>query len=99
MIKVIAYTTQTIGNEVLIEDSEGEYIQSANVNKLLAFLNEPYTDNETFAIKVFWDLDESIAPILRKLDVSACKELASPTHTHNGLFYIANKVFAIRGKE
>jgi len=98
MIKLVAYTTEVIGNKILIQDSEGESICSDNVNELLAFLNEPYSDRDsnTFAIKVFFDLDCSLAPILRKLGISACKELANPEHTYRDLFYVPGKVFSIR---
>lgn len=99
MIKLVAYTTEVVGNEVLIRDSEGESVQSDNHLALLEFLNEPYSDRETFAIKVMWDLDTTLAPVLRKLGVNACRELASPTHTYKSLFYIPSKVFAIHGKE
>ncbi len=93
MIKVIGYTVETIGNEILIQDSEGESVQSADVNVLIDFLHEPFP--EYLAIKVFWDLDTALAPILRKLGVSACKQLASPTHTYEDLFYITSKLFRI----
>ncbi|MEE9302308.1 MAG: hypothetical protein V3U84_00850 [Thiotrichaceae bacterium] len=99
MIKLVAYTTESIANEILIRDSEGEHIKSADVNQLLGFLNEPYSDRETFAIKVCWDLDETLAPVLRRLGISACRELAGPEHTYRNLFYISSKVFAIHGKE
>lgn len=96
MIKVIAYTTEVVGGEILIRDSEGESVKSANPETLLNFLNEPYSDEETFAIKVFWDLDTGLAPVLRKLGISACRELASSEHTYNGVFYVPSKVFALK---
>lgn len=101
MIKLVAYTTEVIGNKILISDSEGESVCSDNVNELIHFLNEPYSDkaSNTFAIKVFFDLDCGLAPVLRKLGVPACRELASPSHTYKNLFYISSKVFAIHGKE
>jgi hypothetical protein len=98
MIKIIAYTTKVIGDDILITDSEGEKVKANNINTLLSFLNEPYSDKEIFAIKVCWNLDETIAPILRKLGTSACRQLASPSHTHKNLFYIPSKVFVIRGQ-
>jgi len=96
MIKIVAYTTEVIGNEILIRDSEGEGVQSANVDILLNFLNEPYTDREYFAIKVFWDLDSGLSPVLRKLGIPACKQLAGASHTYGGLFYIPSKLFRIQ---
>jgi hypothetical protein len=95
MIKIVAYTVETIGNEILIQDSEGESVQSSNVKDLIFFLNEPF--KEYLAIKVFWDLDTALAPILRKLGASACKQLASSSHTYNNLFYIPSKLFRIEG--
>lgn len=100
MIKLVAYKVTVNGNEITIQDSEGEICRSADVNVLLSFLNEPYTDNVTFAIKCFWDMDTELAPILRKLGLSALRKLASETHTYEQLFYIPSKVFGIKnGKQ
>lgn len=93
MIKLIAYTVETLGNDILIRDSEGESIKSDNVNDLINFLNEPFP--EYLAIKVFWDLDTSLAPILRRLGISACRQIAGDTHTYKNLFYIPSKLFRI----
>ena len=95
MIKIVAYTTEVIGNEILIQDSEGESVQSSDVNTLISFLHEPFPDY--LAIKIFWDLDTSLAPILRKLGISACRKLASASHTYENLFYIPSKLFRIEG--
>lgn len=93
--KIVGYKIESIGDEVRISDSEGESVQSSDVNRLLFFLNEPYTDEVYFAIKVLWDLDEGLSPILKMLGVAACKQLASPEHEYRGLFYIPSKVFRI----
>lgn len=93
MIKIIAYTLDTIGNDILIEDSEGESIRSSDVEELINFLHEPFP--EYLAIKVFWDLDCSLAPIFKKLGITACKQLASASHTYKDLFYIPSKLFRI----
>lgn len=99
MIKIIAYTNQVIGHDIRIQDSEGNSVQSSDANELLQFLNEPFNDKSTFAIKVAWNLDEFIAPLLRKLGIAACRELASPSHKHGPLFYIPSKVLAIHTGE
>ena len=99
MIKVVAYTVDVCGNNILIQDSEGESVNSSDVRELLAFLNEPYSDRDTFAIKVFWDLDTAISPILRKLGINACRQLASPSHAYENIFYIPSKIFCIEGNE
>ncbi len=93
MIKVVAYVTDVKDDKVYIADSEGESILSSDVDELLNFLNEPYP--EYLCIKVFWDIDTALSPIIRLLGVTACKELASPSHEYAGLFYITGKLFRI----
>ena len=98
MIKLIAYTTEVSGSAITIRDSEGESVCSNDVNELINFLNEPFSDKSTFAIKVFWHLDEGISPILRLLGIPACKELSGPSHTYRNIFYIPGKIFVLSGK-
>jgi len=40
-------------------------------------------------------MDESLSPLISKLGIAACKELASPSHTYKDLFYIPSKIFRI----
>lgn len=93
MIKLIAYTVDNTGDEIIIRDSEGESVKSAYVEDLINFLHEPFPDY--LAIKIFWDLDTSLAPIFQKLGTAACRELAGDKHTYKDLFYIPGKLFRI----
>jgi hypothetical protein len=65
MIKVVAYVTDVKDDKVYIADSEGESILSNDVDELLNFLNEPYP--EYLCIKVFWDIDTALSPVIRLL--------------------------------
>lgn len=93
--KIVGYKIETWGDQVIIHDSEGEKIESSDINELIGFLNEPYTDEVYFCMKIFWDMDDALAPVFQKLGVPACRELASPSHTYKDLFYIPSKIFRI----
>jgi hypothetical protein len=97
MIKMIAYQSKVVDGKVLVDDSEGRSIHSNNANELLQFLITDYSDkaNKVWDVKVAFDLDVFITPILRILGVDACRALSSPEHTHNGIFYIPSKILRL----
>lgn len=107
MIKLVAYTSQVLSGEVFITDSEGDSIHSTSIIKLLNFINEPYADKSEsiYEIKVTWDLNQFVAPILKLLGKKACRELAA-NYSYKGLSseyeeiaYIPDKLFLVKGKE
>lgn len=97
MIKVIGYQSKAIGNEVLVEDSQGQSVQSSNPDELLSFISKDYSDkpNKIWDLKMAFDLDVFITPILKMLGVTACRELANDKHSYKGIFYIPAKVLRL----
>jgi hypothetical protein len=102
-LRVVAYTSTVINGMVTLENSEEDILSTNNALELIEYLNEKYADPERtipyYEIKVAWDLDQFIAPILKCLGVNACKQLAGTTHTFNfnggSIFYIPGKIFSI----
>jgi hypothetical protein len=94
-INLIAYKSETIEDEVKIENSEGESISSNNLDELINFLCKDYG----FSLKTFWNLDTGIAPLLSKIPISELKQLASPSRSSERFFYIPHVLFAIRFDE
>jgi hypothetical protein len=97
MIKVIAYQSKTINGEVLVEDSEGNKIQSSDPEELLSFISKDYSDkaNKVWDLKVSFDLDEFITPIIKTLGLNACRELAGDKHQYKDIFYIPSKILRL----
>ena len=74
-----AYEVQQVGQNILIQDSSGHQINSADITAGFDFLLEPCSDT----LKVFWDLDAAVAPILRALGLEICRKIAE---THKAVF-------------
>lgn len=95
-MRIIAYRITLNGNKSLtIDESTGEGFQSADPDDLLAFLLEP-CDN---TIKVCWDLDATVAPILRLLGKENCRKLYDTRSLRIppfSFFYYPGKVFGVR---
>ena len=97
-MRIIAYQTQSIGSKIQLLESTGETsLATDNIYELLGGLLEPYEDT----IKVCWELDATIAPILKLLGKERCSRLhrthkcrLSPAES---IFYIPGKVFSIEG--
>jgi len=93
-MRIIAYKTFLRDNKVLLEESGGQFVLSNDPSELFAFLLEPYENS----IRVCWELDTTVAPLLRLLGTKVCKSLQS---SHKGylppfsIFYVPNKVFSI----
>ena len=58
------------GKDITIRDSAGTEITSADPVAILDFLLRPYPD-----MKVVWDVDAFIAPILRLLGLAICRRI------------------------
>jgi hypothetical protein len=103
--KIIAYKSDVIDGKVVLSDSEDNSVSSNDPDVLLDFLSEEYTDRELgryFEIKVAFDLDTFIAPVLSRLGMAACKQLGGEKHTytyeHGSIFYIPGKIFSLTHK-
>jgi hypothetical protein len=96
-----AYEVQQVGQNILIVDSSGHQINSADITAVFDFLLEPCSDT----MKVFWDLDAAVAPILRALGSEICRKIAE-THAAvfgdddsevtYSIFYLNNKQFTLK---
>lgn len=97
-MRIIAYRTLTNNNKVQLLESTGEATEyTDDFNKLLSFLIEPYERT----IRVCWELDATVAPILKLLGEARCNRLhkthkcrLSPTES---IFYVPSKVFSVDG--
>lgn len=97
-MRIIAYRTLTNNGKVQLLESTGEAIKPTDdFNVLLGFLLEPYEKS----IRICWELDATVAPILKLLGEERCGRLH---RTHKcrispaeGIFYVPGKVFSVDG--
>ena len=97
-MRIIAYRTQVNNGKVqLLESTEEENKPTDNFYALLGALLEPYEKT----IRVCWELDAIVAPILKLLGEERCGRLhrthkcrLSPTES---IFYVPGKVFSVDG--
>lgn len=93
-MRILAYKSNFSNSEVLIQESTEEHCRSNQVTTLFDFLLEPYENS----IKVAWELDTFVAPIIKLLGILKCQRLH---RTHKcyappyNVFYIPSKVFSI----
>lgn len=105
-MRILAYRTQVNNNKVLLSESTGQYEHSNELDKLLSFLLEPQGNDDwqpqhDRCIRVTWELDATVAPLLKLLGERHCTKLHD-THKcylgrHTEVFYIRGKVFSIDG--
>lgn len=97
--RIIAYTADLIDGKVVLANSDDDSVVSNDVNELLDFIGENFSDEESATkyreMKVCWDLDQVASLILRLLPLSRVRELAGPTHTSGNIFYIPSKVLSV----
>jgi len=97
-MRIIAYRTLVNNGKVQLLESTGEATKPTDdFNELLGFLLEPYERT----IKIAWELDTTVAPILKLLGEERCGRLhrthkcrLSPTES---IFYVPSKVFSVDG--
>jgi hypothetical protein len=90
----MAYQTSIKDGKVLILESGGASLLSNHLHEIWSFLLEDYGD----CLKICWDLDATVAPLLRLLGKTACKALKSTKKWHEGafqVFYVVGKVFSV----
>ncbi|MFC1871060.1 DNA polymerase [Chloroflexota bacterium] len=108
-MKIVGYHSRIANSKVLLQDSSGEDpVLSTNLGNLFNFLLEPYDRDPNYqqqwgthpiVVRLTWNLDEFIAPILRLLGEHHCRELAETKETRwqgYRLFYIPRKVFSVK---
>jgi hypothetical protein len=107
-MKIIGYHSRIANDKVLLQDSSSEAVLSTDLEKLFNFLLEPYDRDPNYreqwgrdpiVVRLTWNLDEFLAPILRLLGERHCRELAETKETRwqdYRLFYIPEKVFSVK---
>jgi len=102
---VVAYETRLTGNGVILIESSGDSVPVANLNDVFSFMLEPqapdyWQPQHDRCIRVAWELDAMVAPILKLLGPERCSRLLR-THKCNiypsRLFYIPSKIFSVEG--
>ena len=102
-MRILAYKTQVNSGTVLLSESTGEYKHSNDLIDLFSFLLEPQGNDDwqpqhDRCIRVSWELDATVAPLLKLLGERRCRKLHD---THKcyyapfNCFYVPSKVFSI----
>lgn len=102
-MRILAYRTSTNSSQVLLEESTDERITSDQPATLFAFLLEPSGNDDwqpqfDRCIRVAWDLDATVAPILKLLGRTRCLKLMQSHRCYLApfnVFYIPGKIFSI----
>ena len=68
---MISYQSSSAKNIVRLDNSDEDYIESDNLQDLLNFLLSPQPDQ----FRVVWDLEQFVAPILKKLKIEYLEKL------------------------
>src|SRR3972149_1941633 len=93
--QVVAYQILGDGDSVLILDSTGQVCASSNPDELLRFLRY----KQSGVLRVVWDLDGSLAPLLRMLPLSVLESLSKfDENTMQGehqLYYLPDRSFRV----
>lgn len=96
--RVVGYFVEEDKNGIYIQNSKSESVHSKDLGEIFEYLLEEYD----YTLKVMWDLDADLAPILRLMGEKALKELAGKDHKtwlkdlRCSIHYIPSKVFTLR---
>lgn len=103
-MRILAYRTSISDSKVLIEESTGSFRHSNDLRQLFAFLleeqgNDYWQPQFDRCIRVCWELDATVAPILKLLGKELCINLHK-THKCRwmsmfDLFYVLGKIFNV----
>lgn len=102
-MRILAYRTQVNDSKVLLSESTGEYKHSNDLIDLFSFLMEPQGNDDwqpqhDRCIRVSWELDATVAPLLKLLGDKRCAKLHD---THKcyyapfNCFYVPSKLFSV----
>jgi len=94
-MRIIAYTIEISDKKVLLTESTGEHIHSNDFEELTNFLMEQYEET----IKICWNLNETIAPLLKLMGERTCKRLHENKRCYYApynLFYVPDKVLSVQ---
>lgn len=93
-MRIVAYRSSNQDGKVLLEESGGQFELTGDPIKLFEFLLEDYSP----CIKICWDLDSTVAPLLKLLGENACRKLRESKRLFYppfSLFYVPEKVFIV----
>ena len=94
MAVALAFESSTDGDTVVLRASSGTNCASSTLDHLLEFLQ--FTGKHVF--RFAFELDEFIAPVLRRLPVSSLQELVDRKETTFGkfrIYYLPGKLFQV----
>lgn len=94
-MRIIAYQTKIKDNQLVIRESTGDSVKTTKLDNIMSFLMEPYEDT----VRVFWDLDLGVAPLLRLFGRTICERLSNNHRAFirpYSIFYIPRKVFTLK---
>jgi len=102
-MRILAYRTSIDKGKVLLEESTGDYKLSNDLDVLFSFIlerqgNSDWQPQFDRCIRVCWDLDATVAPVLKLLGEKKCIRV-SQTHkcylAPFNVFYIPGKIFSV----
>jgi len=102
-VRILAYRTSISKGKVLLEESTGYSLASNKLDDLFSVLleplgNSPWPPQYDRCIRVCWELDACVAPILKLLGEHRCRKLHQ---THKcyiapfNCFYVPSKIFSV----
>jgi len=95
-VKVIAYTIEPLGRKLAIDNSNGIRMIGNDPELLLQSL---INTEDKPVLSVMWDLDATIAPLLKLLGKEQCQKLLSTNRCFCrpvSVFYIPDKLFSLK---
>lgn len=93
-MKIIAYETDKTNNGVLLVSSNNDHLVSDNFTDLIALL----LDEQIDTMKICWNLNETVAPLLKLMGERVCRRLHANKRCYFApfnIFYVKDKVFSI----
>lgn len=87
MTELLAFTSVADGDTITLTNSKGDGVESKDLSKLLHWLKYSSTGG---AIRVVWDLDVFLAPVLRKMSKSLLKLIVA---CDNGASFDGDTIF------
>lgn len=97
-MQTVAYKASVSRGKIKIEESGNDYIESAKLNELFAFLIGDIEDDAIETICICWNLDNFTAVLLQIIEEGKCLKL-SKTHKAYlppfNIFYIPGKVLSV----
>jgi len=100
-MRIVSYATEYDDGQLVIYESTYEVCRTKDIGEAFAFLCEDYDEPGHYGkcIKVCWNLDDTVAPILKLIGKDRCIKLWQEKRYREppfDLFYVPGKVFSVR---